>query len=567
MGHSRLRFLPRYHHLAATLLFMFPTVTSAGGFDLPTLAAGQQGTSNANAAEANDATVIFYNPAGMTRLHGINVSNSVSLLAIQGKVQDLGTTGTPPPGATNQQDGARITNAGPAGSFWPSVLGAASLAATAEINDRISVGLGVFAPGGGKLDYKYNWSGASFIKSLDLEIININPSMAIRFDRQHSIGFGISALAAHSSDKVPFNVQGIAPYLLQPLVLGLNPNPVGIVGSLADRNAAFLNLQNQLKGLGLTIPAGALVGNLTPVQQGQLSSLLGQVLLAPDASGGGRIGMIGFGFGYNLGYMFQYDDKTRLSIAYRSSSKIRMHGDLKWDDSNLNTTSVAGIRIPLPDVNTGELLTAEQYVRRYLHPDTDTSSTLELPARLSISGFRQLTDKIDVMLDYTFIQTSVNKDISVTLAPAMGGPNGTTPIYQGPGLAHLNWRDSFKASAGMNYHVDDKLVLRTGFQYDMTPVPDAQDRSPAAPDSDRFMYSVGAGYKIDKTTSVDVAYSYIVLADALSDYRDPCRGIYLEQGNSLSTNPASCTGNGGTFRGRFYDTTIQILSAQVNKKF
>ena len=39
-----------------------------------------QGVANANAAEAADATVVFYNPAGMTRLDGTQVSGVLNVV-------------------------------------------------------------------------------------------------------------------------------------------------------------------------------------------------------------------------------------------------------------------------------------------------------------------------------------------------------------------------------------------------------------------------------------------------------------------------------------------------------
>lgn len=550
----------------ALLSLIPPTMASAGGLDLPTLSADQQGTSNANTAEADNPTVIFYNPAGMVRLPGINVSNSVSLLTLSGREADLGTTITPGPTQTpnpgNQPAGAPATNTtGTLNSFWPKLLGAGGLAATAQVSDTVFAGLGVFASGGGKINFPYNSPASNFVNSANIEAININPSLAIRLDAQHSFGIGLSAIVAHSSEKLQIDMPGTLPYLLTPFVQSFNPSVSGIAGSTAANAGLPTSLSNFLKQLNITLPVGSLSGTLSPAQQQQLSSLLGSVLVDPSSTGSGRIGMLGVGFGYNLGYMFQYDAKTRFSLAYRSESKVRMHGDLNWDLGNVRST------VPVPDPNTGQLLTAEEYFQRYFRPNTDANSTLDLPARLSVSAFHALTDKVDVMADYTFIQTSVDKDLNITFANQYGGAYGTSLIQQGPANVHLNWRNSFKASFGMNYHVNDQLTLRTGFQFDRSPVPDAQDRFPGGPDSNRSMYSVGAGYKVNKTTSLDFAYSYIRLADSMSDYHSYCRGTYQEQDNTLSTDPASCTGNGGTFMGTFYDTRIQILSAQASKRF
>ncbi len=94
----------QFHPLSFAALAACCSLAHAGGFDLPVIAAGMQGSSNANSAEATDASVIYHNPAGITRLHGTQLSGSFSLLALRGRVTNLGTTGTPPPSNTDNSD-------------------------------------------------------------------------------------------------------------------------------------------------------------------------------------------------------------------------------------------------------------------------------------------------------------------------------------------------------------------------------------------------------------------------------------------------------------------------------
>ncbi len=177
----------------------------------------------------------------------------------------------------------------------------------------------------------------------------------------------------------------------------------------------------------------------------------------------------------------------------------------------------------------------------------------------------EAADKIDLMADYTFIETSAVDKIRVQFLD-QPGPKG--PIKQGDAGIDTNWRDSFKVSVGGNYHWDDKLTLRTGFQFDKTPVPSAEFRHPGAPDSDRYMYAVGANYIIDRNFSIDAAYSVTFLEDSLSNYTERCRTITRDDENgNYDPNGESCTANGGKYQGRFFDTSIQVISLQMNKKF
>ncbi len=570
---------------ALPLAILFSALNShAGGLDLPTIAASHQGTSNANSAEAADASVIYYNPAGMAQLRGINVSNSLSVFTIRGKV-DVdrdGTTRTPPPDAGAGGEGESIRNdpqaQGGAGTFWPKVLGAGSFFATVPLHrlnldalkaipnyEDITLGIGIFAPGGGNLNYKSDWGGRYFADNVAIELININPSMAIRFDDKHSIGFGASVIGGHLRQGVHIDTK-VAPYLFQPYVNELDLN-----------NAA--NLVDGITGLEAVGTACALLGSLcsdvnvglvplTPQQQQQLSGVLADALLDPNANGKGDVEMYGYGFGFNLGYMFNFDESSRLSLAYRSESRLKMRGDLEWSIDNIKARSDDTIAV-LPDCDTGGgTRDVPSFLRNCLRPDTTAKGNLIIPARLSVGYFKQLNDKLDLLFDYTFIQTSAVKEIKVKFLDQQS--EGGQTVSQGPGGIQTRWRDSFKASIGANYHYNDQLTLKTGFQFDLTPVPSARFRHPGAPDSDRYMFSLGANYKHAKNLTFDLGYSLIILADSRSEYRDPCRGTFSEDESGAireGAQPDDCTGNGGTFRGRFFDTYINMLSFGFNQKF
>jgi long-chain fatty acid transport protein len=119
-----------------------------------------------------------------------------------------------------------------------------------------------------------------------------------------------------------------------------------------------------------------------------------------------------------------------------------------------------------------------------------------------------------------------------------------------------------------NFSTSLGLTLRTGFQFDKTPVPSADFRHPGAPDSDRYMYAVGANYIIDRNFSIDAAYSVTFLEDSLSNYTESCRTITRDDENgNYDPDGEACTANGGKYQGRFFDTSIQVISLQMNKKF
>lgn len=247
---------------------------------------------------------------------------------------------------------------------------------------------------------------------------------------------------------------------------------------------------------------------------------------------------------------------------------MKMRGTLEWDIDEVRSVIDGPPTNGIPGPDGSGNYPAADLLRQFYRPDTTAKATLIVPARISLGYFQKLNEKIDLMLDYTFIQTSDIKDITVKFLDKK--TQQSDKVVQGPGGIQTRWRDSFKASVGMNYHYDDDLTLRTGFQFDLTPIPSAKFRHPGAPDSDRYMFSLGANYKLRKNLTADLAYSLILLADSSSDYRDSCRGVFKEDETGSIREGATredCTGNGGTFKGEFKDTSINFFSIQLNQKF
>lgn len=530
--------------LSFSMLSLAASTSMAGGLDLPTITASHQGTSNANGAEANDPSVLYYNPAGLARMKGgLQISQGFSALIINGKVEvdEDGTTGTPEMSGSNSVTGRPIANEAPTngkpGTFWPRILGAGGAFISLPIDDMVTAGLGIFAPGGGNLNYKSDWAGAYQIDSIAIELINVNPSIGIRFDDKHSFGLGVSVIGGHIRQKTQIDVNGVGPYLLRSAL-----ENDAITGGSLIAGLCGVSLIDSLACRGILQP-------------------LGEQLTTEESRGSAKVEMYGYGLGYNLGYMFSANDRLRFGLAYRSESTVKFRGDLEWDLNDLEGSSAydaLGILTggkPLPD-----------FLRETLRPDTTAKGDLIIPARTSANVFYKLNDKIDLMADFTFIETSAVDKIRVEFSDVKKSDGDV--IKQGAAGIDTKWRDSFKVSFGGNYHYDDKLTLKSGFQFDKTPVPSAQYRHPGAPDSDRYMFSVGANYKLKKNLSFDAAYSLTLLEDSESNYRDFCRVITRDNDDG-SYNPTgeSCTGNGGTFKGRFYDTSIQTLSVQMNQKF
>lgn len=151
----------------------------AGGFGIGTQSGS--GTGNAfagGAAAADDASVAWYNPAGITLLPGKQFA--FALHALKPSFKFSNTASTTPAGVGDGEDGGDWAFV-PNGFF------------TMAISPQLSFGLALNAPFGLKTEYNPNWRGRFTAILSDVKSININPSVAYKISDTFSIGAGVSA--------------------------------------------------------------------------------------------------------------------------------------------------------------------------------------------------------------------------------------------------------------------------------------------------------------------------------------------------------------------------------------
>jgi len=261
---------------------------AASGYRFGSQSVSAQGTAESNGAEAADASTIFANPAGLSRLEGRQFMGGVTALVPHSTFQDSGSTRFtrgPTGGKAGQDD------------YAPSAVAAPSLYYSQKIDDRWTAGVGVFVPYGTKLDYDSDWSGRYALTNIKLEAITINPSVSFKLDEHHAFGFGVDA-----------------EFMKARLGQG-----VDVPGTIAAAQAT---------GTGAVLAR-------------QIAALGGNPALLARA-GDAHAGVEGkdWGYGFNLGYMYSPTESTRFGIAYRSSIKHELKGGATWDFSGVTTDPV-----------------------------------------------------------------------------------------------------------------------------------------------------------------------------------------------------------------------------------
>lgn len=175
-----------------------------------------------------------------------------------------------------------------------------------------------------------------------------------------------------------------------------------------------------------------------------------------------------YGWGYNLGVLWQLSANTRIGLAYRSEVDYTLEG--KSSTSN-----------PLVNALNGPV-----------------TASVVLPDSASLSLFHRLSPKWDLLADVTWTGWSDFDDL-----PIKGTVNKTTVE---------NWKDIARYSLGVTWHPSDKLSLRGGVAYDEAPVSDAY-RTPRIPDGARTWVAFGGQYQFSKRSTIDFGYAHLFVND------------------------------------------------------
>ncbi|MHB2149917.1 OmpP1/FadL family transporter [Calditrichota bacterium LG25] len=168
-----------------TLCFSF-TQSYGSGFSIYEQGTKSMAMAGAFVAQANDASAIFYNPAGITSLKGWNVALGGTI--IQPQAHFIGPTAKDP----------NLYNAAKKETFFPP-----HLYVSYAMNEKLSLGLGVYAPFGLASDWGKDWPGKYLATRSELEAVFINPVVAYKVMENLSVSVGFEyAIAKVNLQKV-----------------------------------------------------------------------------------------------------------------------------------------------------------------------------------------------------------------------------------------------------------------------------------------------------------------------------------------------------------------------------
>ncbi|OQX15100.1 MAG: hypothetical protein BWK76_13640 [Desulfobulbaceae bacterium A2] len=199
-------------------------------------------------------------------------------------------------------------------------------------------------------------------------------------------------------------------------------------------------------------------------------------LLTPYGDGTQELSDTTWGYGYNLGLLYDATDTVKLGLSYRS--KI----DLDFDS--------AEAKFAVPSALT-----------RYF-PTTSGHGELVLPPSLTAGASYSPRRDLTLECDVTWTGWSSYDELALYFDSPVG-PRATTSSVQ-----PKNWEDVLAYRLGLRYRLNAANTLRLGVIFDENPVPDAT-LGPDLPDADRLIYTVGYDYLLNERMTLGIAYNYI----------------------------------------------------------
>lgn len=178
-----------------------------------------------------------------------------------------------------------------------------------------------------------------------------------------------------------------------------------------------------------------------------------------------------FNYSYNVGLMYRPVEALSLGLTYRSRTDAYFEGD----------AYVNGVRMSFVTMD-------------YDHPECiQAGARYFINKRLSVEG--------DILWTrWSILEEQVEK-------------TGTIIDDSGEIYMKRDWTDEYQYKIGVEWQALNNLVLRSGYTYDPTPVPDATFDM-GWPDADRHVFNLGCGWTINEHWAIDAVVQHVRSMDA-----------------------------------------------------
>jgi len=383
------------------------------------------------AAGGSDNSSQFFNPASLTLFDEAEITAGIHFILPDAAFKNEGSlTGFVPgvsPGVPTQGPDASTDEMAIVPNFFYS----------RPMGENLHIGMGVSVPYGLATKYDEGWVGRYIAIESDLATVNTNLALGYKLSDTLSVGVGVSVMHGEA-----------------------------VLSNAVNFGLIYLNALNSG-----TIPANAQTQAIAQDVQANLGGTKydGFLELTGDD----------WGFGFNIGFLFEPTEKTRIGVHYRSPVKLKLEGDADFTVGALET------------------FFGGSFV------DQGGKVDLELPDTAQLSIHHRISAEWAVMADV--FHTWWSKFDELVIRYETGFPTDS--------VIPENWQNTWRYSVGTTYQLNERMELRAGLVFDESGVTSDLYRSPRIPDEDRTWVSLGLGYAFSDRLRLDVAYVHIFVDD------------------------------------------------------
>jgi long-chain fatty acid transport protein len=301
--------------LPLAILAFSPALAQASSFQIMEQSPAHLGHAFAGtASNIEDASTVFFNPAGMSQLEGSQVTAAGNVILTEANFND--------------QD----SNTGGTSGHTEEVGLVPNLYYVQPLTERWTLGLGINAPFGLKSDYERDWIGRYLATKSELEVVNINGTLSFAVNDRLSLALGLNYQDAEVTLENAVDS-----------TLGVNPDPAtdsyaSIIGNDTD---VILDLSVYLQvtdatSLGMTWRQGAdfsLSGDARFERNAICAPGEGFPTGAPPAPTTGSLcaGALNMREGLVVAEVTLPSTLT-LSLSQQLTPEWTLHGDLAWTE-------------------------------------------------------------------------------------------------------------------------------------------------------------------------------------------------------------------------------------------
>jgi long-chain fatty acid transport protein len=484
--------------LLLVFTFLLHETVQASDILLPGQGSSGMGTAYAGgAAQAEDASTIFYNPAGIALLNtgelqqGLTAIFPSAQFTNEGSHYDLPNTpfnGLPISGGNGGNPGIAAA--------IPYLYISQPLMRSSQQGD-LAIGFGLSVPFGLQTDYRPGWVGRYSALRSKLRTIDLQPTIAYRIWDCLSVGasLDIQYASARLSEAIDFGLAGAQ-----------------AVGQFTQALPALLAARG--------VPAAAIPGIVASTQRAY-----------SDAGfvPGGRDGITevsgnDWAVGFTLGAILEYlkgNEQTffqdgRVGFSYRSAITQEIQANAQFRGVPVITAPGAPVQFPSPNMFTDAFF------------NQNASAQVDLPDIYHFSIYQRFLRHLALMGDIEWIRWSRLQSITVKF----DNP-GTPSVPIG-----LNYQDALRFAIGLEWFAMKNFTCRCGFAYDQTPVTSAAFRIAQLPDNDEYSLGVGFRWSPTRWLDIDVGYLHLFIPDGQADVADNqghiLRGNFFTASNLVS---------------------------------